>query len=140
MRAVGKGFQEFIERAKKGYGVRYIRARPGLITENAKTKKLTIWYEDETVGKKASLEVDMVVLSTALTPKKGTAELAKILGIEVDEYGFMKARDAVAAPVESTRVGIFIAGYCESPKDIPESVAQASGAAARVAEILAEVS
>ena len=136
MRAVGKGFEEFVERAQKEYGVRYICARPGLITEDSQTKKLTVWYEDHSRGGATSLEADMVILSTALIPRRGTLELAKVLGIDVDEHGFFKVRDPVMKPVESTRDGIFIAGYCETPKDIPESVAQASGAAAKACEIL----
>jgi heterodisulfide reductase subunit A len=136
MRAVGKGFDEFVERARKEYGVRFIRARPGQVTEDPQTKKLTVWYEGSAHGGATSLEVDMVILATALIPNAGAPELAKVLGVELDEHRFFKVRDQLTTPVDSTRDGIFIAGYCETPKDIPESVAQASGAAARAYEII----
>jgi len=136
MRALGKGFEEFVERARKEYGVRFLRARPGQVTEDPATKKLSVWYEDPATGKVASMDADIVVLATALVPGAGTVELARTLGIELDEHAFYKVTDPLMEPVESTRPGIFIAGYCETPKDIPESVAQASGAAARAYEVL----
>ncbi len=136
MRALGKGFEEFVERARNEYGVRFVRARPGQVTENPATKRLAVWYEDPATGRVASMEADMVVLATALVPGAGTVELARALGVGLDEHTFFKARDQLMSPVESTRPGVFIAGYCETPKDIPESVAQASGAAAKAFEVL----
>jgi heterodisulfide reductase subunit A len=136
MRALGKGFEEFVERARNEYGVRFVRARPGQVTEDPVTKRLSVWYEDPSCGRVASMDADIVVLATALVPGAGTVELAKALGIELDEHTFFKVTDPLMEPVESTRPGVFIAGYCETPKDIPESVAQASGAAARAYEVL----
>jgi heterodisulfide reductase subunit A len=134
MKAVGKGFEEFISRAKQEYGIDYIRARVGFISEDKKTKQLTIWYEDGKRGKATRLTVDLVVLATALLPR---SELAKILHIETDESGFIRAKDEVSAPVQTSQERVFVAGYCQSPKDIPESVAQGSAAAAKVAEVIA---
>ena len=135
LRATGKGFEEYTARAEKDYGVQYIRSRPGQITEDAGTKKLTVWYDDTVNRKVKGLEVDMAVLCTCLVPAKGGEKLAKILGIEIDESGFFENMDELTSPLDSKRSGIFIAGYCQSPKDIPESVAQGSGAAARAAEV-----
>jgi len=78
----------------------------------------------------------MVVLSSAIVPSEGNEKLAEILGIEVDEHGFFESKDMLTAPMESTREGIYLAGCSQSPKDIPDSVAQASGAASRALESL----
>jgi heterodisulfide reductase subunit A len=135
LRAVGKGFEEYAVRGEKEYGIKYIRGRPGQITEDTSTKKLTVWYDDTVNRKVKGLEVDMAVLCTSLIPAKGSDKLAAILDIELDEYGLYKSRDELTAPLDTRRPGVFIAGYCQSPKDIPESVAQGSGAAARATEV-----
>lgn len=135
LRAVGKGFEEYAGRGEKEYGIKYIRGRPGQITEDASTKKLTVWYDDTVNRRVKGLEVDMAVLCTSLIPAKGSEKLAGILDIELDEYGLYKSRDELTAPLDTRRPGVFIAGYCQSPKDIPESVAQGSGAAARATEV-----
>ena len=141
MRAFGRGFQEFVNRAKAEYGINFTRSNPGEITEDPETKRLTIWFEDTVTRTVKSLTFDLVVLCTALVPRKDSAELAKILGIETDNYRFFKSPDSVARPVDTTVPGIFACGYCLGPKtgDIPDSVTQASAAAARTAEVLAEV-
>ena len=134
LRAVGKGFQEFVDKAKKEYGVKYIKAHPGGITEDPTTKNLQIHYEDVPSGEMKKLTADMVVLCPALIPKEDNKKTAGAMGLELDEYGFFKSKDELTAPVDTNVPGIYICGYCQSPKDIPESVAQASGAAARAAE------
>jgi len=138
LRAVGKDFQQYVDRAKRDYGIKYIRARPGKIDEDPETKKLTLWYDDLVNPKVQSKEVDMVVLCTALMPSSTSPRIGEILGIELDEYGFFKAKDSLGDPVNSTKEGIFIAGYCAGPKDIPESVSQASGASAKASEVIAQ--
>ena len=135
LRAVGKGFEEYTKRARKEYGIQYIRARPGQITEDAATKKLSIWYDDTVNRKVRKLEADMAVLCTCLVPAKGHEELSRTLNIDIDKDGFFRSTDGLTAPLDTARAGIFLAGYCQSPKDIPESVAQGSGAAARAAEV-----
>lgn len=135
LRAFGKGFQEYVRRAKEEYGVCYIRSKPGEIIENDE-KNLIVWYDDTVTREVKSMEVDMVILCTALIPRRGVKELSDILGIELDEYDFFKVKDIFNSPLDSTKEGIFICGYAQSPKDIPESVAQASGAAGRAAEII----
>jgi heterodisulfide reductase subunit A len=135
LRAAGKGFEEYVTRAAKEYNVKYIRARPGQISED-QNKKLTLWYEDESSGKAVPLEVDMVVLATTLVPREDSAGLGKVLGLPMDKNGFFEVRDPVTATVETARDGVYIAGYCGGPRDIPESVVQGSAAADKVVELL----
>lgn len=133
MRAAGKGFQEYIERAKDEYGVKYVRARAGEVSQDENQNPL-IWYEDIDERRVQSMVVDLCVLATSLVPSGGAEKLAEALGIELDEYGFF-ATDPFS-PVESSRPGVFVCGYAEAPLDIPESVAQASGAAGKAAEVI----
>ena len=134
LRAIGKGFQEFVDKSKKEYGVEYIKAHPGEISEDPISKNLQINYEDSQSSEMKRLTVDMVILCPALIPKKDNKKIAEIMGLELDKDGFFKSRDELTAPIDSNIPGIYVCGYCQSPKDIPESVAQASGAAARAAE------
>jgi len=136
MRAVGKGFQEFVDRAKEQYGIKYIKAHPGGIAEDPVTKDLQIHYEEIVTGEMKKLDAGMVVLCPALIPKEDNKKLAEATGLELDNYGFFKPRNSLTAPVDTNVPGIYVCGYCQGPKDIPESVAQASGAAARAAETL----
>lgn len=136
MRAVGKGFQEFVDKAKNQYGITYIKAHPGGIAEDPAMKSLQINYEEMKTGDMKQLNADLVVLCPALIPKRDNNKLAEAMGIDLDEYGFFKSRDDLTAPVDTKTPGIYVCGYCQSPKDIPESVAQASGAAARAAETI----
>ena len=135
MRAVGKRFQEYIGRAKEDYNVTYIRGRPGRIEVNPKNGNTIIWYEETTTGEIKRFEAELVVLAQAMIPQI-TKELAEILGIELDENGFVKAPDKLLQPLDTTKPGIFACGYVHSPRDIPDSVTQASGAAGRAAEAL----
>ena len=139
LRAFGKGFRELVNRARDRYGVNYVRAKPSEIREDPQTGVLSFWYEDTTTGEMNEVEFDLVVLSTALTPSPGNPELANILDVELDEYGFYKSPNPILAPLDTTREGIFVCGYCQEPKDIPDSIADASGAAARAAEIVESV-
>jgi homotetrameric NADPH-dependent glutamate synthase len=136
LRAVGKGFQEYIKRAKKEYGVTYIRSRPGKVTEDPQTTNPIIWYEETTTREIKSMEVDLVVLCQALTPSHSFVEIASKLQIALDEYGFVYVPDKLFHPLDSNTPGIVACGFCRSPQDIPSSIIQASGAAARVAELL----
>lgn len=136
MRAVGKGFQEFVDRAKEQHGIKYIKAHPGGIAEDPVTKNLQIHYEEIVTGEMKKLDAGMVVLCPALIPKEDNKRLAEATGLELDDYGFFKSRNSLTAPVDTNVPGIYVCGYCQGPKDIPESVAQASGAAARAAEML----
>jgi heterodisulfide reductase subunit A len=136
MRAVGKGFQEFVDRAKNQHGINFIKAHPGGISEDPTTRSLQIHYEDMLTGEMKKLEADMVVLCPALIPKEDNKKIADAIGLELDHYGFFKSRNNLTAPMDTNVAGIYVCGYCQGPKDIPESVAQASGAAARAAETI----
>jgi heterodisulfide reductase subunit A len=89
-------------------------------------------YEDTRERQVKSQEFDMVILATACAPTKGIVELAKVFGVELDAYNFIKTSSF--SPVDTTVPGIFVCGCAESPMDVPESVAQASSAAERAAE------
>ncbi len=135
MRAVGKRFQEYIARAEKDYNVTYIRGRPGRIEVNPENGNPVIWYEETTTGEVKSFETEMVVLAQAMVPEIDET-LAKALGIELDEEGFVKTEDKLRQPLDTTRPGVFACGFVHSPRDIPDSVTQASGAAGRAAEAI----
>ena len=135
MRAFSKGFEEYYERAKE-LGVNYIRCRPASIEERPETRNLVIKYlvEDE---KKVSREYDMVVLSTGVQALKDADRISKTFGIDLNEYHFCET--STFRPVESNREGIYVAGPFTEPKDIPETVMQASGAASKVLSLLKDV-
>jgi heterodisulfide reductase subunit A len=134
LRAVGKRFQEYLTRATAEYNVTYIRGRPASI-EEAENGNPIIWYEDTAARQTKAFETDLVILSQALLPSNG--HVAEALGIAVDEHGFVQIPDRLSHPLDSSRPGVFACGYAHSPRDIPDSVVQASGSAARVAEVLA---
>ncbi|MFP4050269.1 MAG: FAD-dependent oxidoreductase [Thermoplasmata archaeon] len=134
LRAYGKDFQQYYEKAKED-GVNYYRGRPSRVYKT-KDDKLAIEYENTETGEVTTNKVDMVVLSSAIVPSEGNEKLADILDIDLDENGFFESEDMLTAPMDSTREGIYLAGCSQSPKDIPDSVAQASGAAARALQPL----
>jgi len=134
MRCFGKGFEQYYNRAKDEYGVRYIRSRVSRIEEDPKTNNLLINYEDES-GELHSETFDMVVLSVGLGPPEGAKDLADTLGIELDRYGFVSSGEFT--PLATSRAGVFAAGPFQGPKDIPETVMEASAAAAKIGSLLA---
>jgi heterodisulfide reductase subunit A-like polyferredoxin len=127
IRAYGKNFETYYERAKTESGVRYVKCAVSRVREEFNTKNLTITYIDE-AGKVVEEEFEMVILSVGLEPAKHTIAMAKRLGVEVDKYGFAKTNSF--APHSTSKDGIYVCGAYQGPKDIPETVAQASGAAA----------
>jgi len=137
MRVYGKRFQEFVSRARDQWGVKYINGRAAAVIENPRTKELTVRYENISEGRIEELNADIVVLCPALTPRKDNKDLAEILGLELDEYGFFKTKDPLLKSVDTNVDGVFVCGYCQGPKDISESVTQASAAAAKAAEVAA---
>ncbi len=134
LRAYGKGFDAYFERAKE-LGVRYVRCRPSHIEETTGTQNLKIHYEAED-GTHQTEEFDMVVLSVGLEPPQDAQLLARRFGIELDENGF--ARTAPTSPISSSRDGVYVCGPFAEPKDIPETVMEASAAAAKAMTLLAE--
>ncbi len=133
LRAYGKDFDKYIERAKNEYGVRFVRCRVSGTEEIPETRNLKIRYETED-GKLVEEEFDLVVLSIGFTPSENVKKLAKNLAIELNEYGFCKTQ--TLNPMETSRPGVFVCGMFSSPKDIPETVTQASAAASCVGELL----
>ncbi|MGD9402704.1 MAG: FAD-dependent oxidoreductase, partial [bacterium] len=134
LRAYGKDFDRFYERAKDT-GVRFIRARVGKIREIEKSGNLEVLYVTES-GENIVEEFDLVVLSVGLTPRRDMKDLSDKLGIRLNQYGFIE--HSGNSPVDTTRPGVFVCGPAVSPKDIPETVMQASGAVGGAGEILAD--
>ncbi len=134
MRAYGKDFDKYYERAKDEYGVRYVRSRVAATDEDPKTGNLLIntELEDGTLVKE---EFDLVILSVGLEPSHSIWELGKKLGIKLNRYGFCETTTFM--PLATSREGIFVCGAMQGPKDVPETVMQASGAAAQVSALLA---
>ncbi len=127
IRAYGKGFDEFHARTKKE-GVKYIRGRPSEIQVDG--DKPVVIYEDTEKQILHKEEFDLVVLAPALLPSEKTMELAELMGIDIGIDGFIATRANRGNPIETTRKGIFVCGSASGPKDIPDSVAEASAAAA----------
>ncbi len=135
IRAYGKDFDKYIIRAQEQYGVRYIRSRISSVTEVPGTQDLRLHYETED-GKIIEEIFNMVVLSVGLNPPNDAEFLAEKFGIELNDYKF--AKTDVFNPVQTTRPGIFACGAFTQPKDIPETVTQASAASGCVNELLYE--
>jgi heterodisulfide reductase subunit A-like polyferredoxin len=133
MRAFSKGYWEYFQRARDQYGIRYTRCRVSSVLEDPLTHDLVINVVDES-GTKRSEQFDMVVLSTGMEISETVRILGRRLGIELDEYGF--CHTTLFQPLETTRPGIYAVGPFRSPKDIPESVVEASGASAEAARRL----
>ncbi|MCD4704287.1 MAG: FAD-dependent oxidoreductase [Methanosarcinaceae archaeon] len=134
VRAFGKGFEEFYQKAKNKTGVRFIHSRPSGVEVDPQTNKLSLKYELEDSNGIRQEEFDMVVLSIGLTPSKSSKQLVNIAGVEMDDLGFVKTM--IDRPVETTRHGIFVSGSMKAPKDIPDTVADASGAASKASSLL----
>ncbi len=133
MRAFGKEFDYYYKRAQDEYGITYIRSRVPSVSE-LPDKGLRIRYESED-GQMKSEDFDLVVLAVGLTPSKGVYTLAKKLGVKLNEHGF--AASSSFTPLQTNVPGIFVSGAVVSPKDIPDTVAQGSGAAALAAATVA---
>ncbi len=134
MRAQGKGFDAFYQRAIDK-GVKFVRSRPSYIKEDPITGDLLISWEDE-AGKLHETRYDMVVLSAGLEPARKAQEAAGHVGVALNRHGFCELHEF--NPLETSRKGVFVVGPFGEPKDIPDSVAQASAAAAQVMTGLAD--
>jgi len=137
VRAYGKGFEEFYQRAKQEFGINYIRGRVAEITEDLRTQNLIIKAENTETGEILEHEADMVVLSAGLVSLKND-NLKKILPIPVGDDGFFASPNPKSDPVTTKIEGVFIAGVAEGPKDIPDAVIQASAAAMKASNLLKE--
>ncbi len=127
VRAFGKGFEEFYDRVR-AEGITYRRGNPSEIFKRG--DKLIVRAEDTLLGKTIEVPADLVVLATGVRPRADADGVAEMLGLERGEDGFFAELHPELRPVDTKRRGIFLAGNCQSPKDIPDTVAQAKAAAA----------
>ncbi len=135
IRSPGKGYEDFYTRARNLW-VNFIKGVPAEIEEDQKTNNLSVRAVDLVLGKMVNVEVDMVVLATAATPKEDTENVARILNLTRGSDGFFMESHPKLKPMDAATDGIFFAGACQGLKDIPSSVSQGSGAAARAATVL----
>ncbi|MFH0844694.1 MAG: FAD-dependent oxidoreductase [Pseudomonadota bacterium] len=135
MRAQGKGFDRYYERAKSDHGVRYVRSMISRIAEDPVSRDLEVHYMDEE-GNWRDENLDLMILSVGFTPHPASRELAEKLDISLDRFGFCRNRPFDM--VSTSREGVFVCGVFQGPKDIPDSVTQASSAAADAMALLAD--
>jgi heterodisulfide reductase subunit A len=141
MRCFGKGYEEFYDRVSNE-AANFIRGKVAKVTDEAVNEeekgKLIAVVEDTLLGSMLRVPVDMVILATALESREDAAEVARLFGISRSADGFFLERHPKLDPVATMTDGVFIAGCCQGPKDIPDTVAQASAAAARVLALIAK--
>ena len=137
IRAAGKGYDEFVRRAIEADGAEYIRGRVSRIYRR-QDGKLIVRGADTLAGQPVTVEADMVVLADAIVPRSGSEKLAQMLGVAYDTDGFYSEAHPKLRPVETAAAGVFLAGACQAPKDIPDSVAQASASAAKALGLFAK--
>ena len=136
VRTPGKNFDEFYRRAVEEYGVHYIKGMVGKVAPH--DGKLTVQASDLIMNEQIKIEADMVVLAAAIEPDKSARSLATMLTASMDTNDFFTEAHPKLRPVESPTAGVFLSGVCQGPKDIPETVAQASAAAAKVIGLLSK--
>jgi len=139
IRAGGKRYEEFYKRLCEE-GTRFVRGKVAEITDMAEDDeeegKLIVRAEDTLLGETLRVPVDMVILSPAMKARKDSDDLGRLFGVSRDSAGFFIEKHPKLGPVETTSDGIFLAGTCSGPMDIPESVAQGSGAASKSLSLL----
>ncbi len=133
MRAFGKGFEEFTNRAKE-LGIRYVRCKDVDVKSTPNSDTLNLFYEDPEDSKFKSAEFDLVVLSVGLRPPKMLQSLSGQMGLKLNDHGYVDTK--IESPLETNVDGIYVCGSVQGPKDVPDSVAQACGAAAKAKSIL----
>ncbi|WP_042702797.1 CoB--CoM heterodisulfide reductase iron-sulfur subunit A family protein [Methanobrevibacter arboriphilus] len=132
IRAFGKGFEEFYKNSQEKYGIKFLRGRPSEIIENDDLT-LTVRGEDTLLNTVTEYDYDLVVLSVGLIPPEGAEELRQTIGLSKSGDGFLMEAHPKLRPVDTLTDGVYLAGVSQGPKDIPDAVAQGSGAAARAA-------
>jgi len=125
IRAAGKNYEEFVDRAREEFGAQYIRGRVSKVYQ--KGDKLMVKGVDTLLGRQVEVEADLVVLASAAVPTPGAAELARKIGVSSDNYGFFIEAHPKLKPVESLTEGVFVAGSCQAPRDMPRSLAFSPG-------------
>lgn len=134
IRTVEKGFEEYYQRAKES-DILLIRGKVGEFTEDPITKQVNLRIYSSLTDEIIKINADLVVLSTAALPSKGTEQITRVLNLDADKNGFLTESHFGLMPQETKTKGIFIAGWVQGPKDIAYSVSQARAAASKVAEI-----
>jgi heterodisulfide reductase subunit A len=134
IRAGGKNYEEFVNRVMEEERVLYIRGRVSQVAP--RNGELIVFGADTLSGQAVQIKADMVVLATAMVPSQ--SDLAKKLRIAVDPYGFLQEAHPKLRPVETLTAGVFVAGSAQAPKDIPDTVAQASAAASKALQLLSQ--
>jgi heterodisulfide reductase subunit A len=144
IRSAGKGYDEYVQQAMEEYGVLYLRGKVSKIfqappqplpLEGERGGKVMVWGADTLSGQPVEVAADLVVLATPMRPSQQASELAQTVRTGVGKDGFFSEAHPKLRPVESLTAGVFLAGAAQGPKDIPETVSQASGAAAKVLQL-----
>ncbi len=136
VRSAGKGYEEFVQQAMEQHDVLYLRGKVSKIFQE--NGRVMVWGADTLTGKPLEVAADLVVLATAAVPSEGSKDLGQRLRIATDGHGFFSEAHPKLRPVESLTAGIYLAGAAQFPKDIPETIAQASGAAAKVLSLFSQ--
>ncbi len=136
IRSQGKGYEEFVQRAMEDYHVLYVRGKVSKVF--AEDGRITVWGVDTLAGVPLEVRADLVVLATATVARADSRELGQRLRISTDANGFFNEAHPKLRPVETNTAGLFLAGAAQFPKDIPETVAQASAAAAKVLRLFSQ--
>jgi heterodisulfide reductase subunit A len=136
IRSQGKGYEEFVQQAMEEHKVLYLRGKPSKVFEE--NGQVMVWGVDTLTGLPIEVEADLVVLATAVVPQPDAQEFGQLLRVSTDEHGFLSEAHPKLRPVESLTAGVFLAGAAQFPKDIPETLAQASGAAAKVLSLFSQ--
>lgn len=136
IRSAGKGYEEFVQEAMQEDGILYLRGRVARVFPQE--GKTVVWGVDTLTGRVVEVPADLVVLATAAVPSEGAVELAQRLRIATDPYGFFSEAHPKLRPVESLTAGIYLAGAAQSPRDIPDTIAMAGGAAAKVLALFSQ--
>jgi heterodisulfide reductase subunit A len=133
IRSAGKGYDEYVQGAMERQDILYLRGKVSKIFQDGRSVK--VWGADTLSNQPIEVAADLVVLATPMLPSSEAMEVAQHLRVGTDEYGFFSEAHPKLRPVESLTAGVFLAGVAQGPKDIPETVSQASGAAAKVLKL-----
>jgi heterodisulfide reductase subunit A len=135
VRAFGKGFEEFYDRVRNE-GVLYRRGNPSEIIKRG--ERVVVRAEDTLLGEQVEVEADLVVLAVGMTPRQGAEQLAQAINLQRGEDGYFLEQHPKLRTVESNVAGVFLAGCCQGPKDIPDTVAHAKAAASAAMILLSK--
>ena len=138
IRAVGKNCEEFYNRARETFGIRFIKSSISEVLKSDTSEQLVIRGEDVIENNLFENKTDLVVLAVGIEPAEGTDKLSNILNVSLDPYGFLLEKHLKVRPSETTLNGIFLAGAIQGPKDIPSSIAQAESAASKAISLIAK--